>query len=236
MTVITISRQYGSGGDEIADRICKIMGYQHFDKQHIARAAVEAGLSEQEIASYSDYSEENYKVKRFLDRLMSRPASGTRAASRKEDPVKKLLKEEILFNEKSALILVQKAIKTAYLIDNIVIVGRGGQAILKDYPQVLHVRIEAPLDVRIQRVRNHIKEEQEIFHSEYRFHRDAQEIITERDTASADYVRLFYGINWADTSLYHVVLNTGKMSIEHATRIIANMTICLFAEDAAHPS
>ena len=35
MTVITISRQYGSGGDEIADRVCELLGYRHFDKRLI---------------------------------------------------------------------------------------------------------------------------------------------------------------------------------------------------------
>ncbi len=51
MAVLTISRQYGSGGDDIADQVCRILGYRHFTKRHIARAAMEAGLSEQEISS-----------------------------------------------------------------------------------------------------------------------------------------------------------------------------------------
>ena len=69
MTIITISRQYGSGGDEIASRICNLLNYQMFDKRLITQAALDAGLSEQEAI---DYSEENYKIRSFLDRLFSR--------------------------------------------------------------------------------------------------------------------------------------------------------------------
>ena len=69
MAVITISRQYGSGGDEIVDRVCKMLDYRCFDKQFLIRAASEAGLSELEIV---DYSEESYKVENFLNRLFSR--------------------------------------------------------------------------------------------------------------------------------------------------------------------
>ena len=63
MTVITISRQYGSGGDVIADWICKKIGYHLFDKHILVKAALDVGLSEQEVF---DYSEDTYKVRNFL--------------------------------------------------------------------------------------------------------------------------------------------------------------------------
>ena len=46
MSVITISRQYGSGGDEIAARVCEILDYRYFDQRLMSQVAVKAGLSE----------------------------------------------------------------------------------------------------------------------------------------------------------------------------------------------
>ena len=69
MSVITISRQYGSGGDEIAEILRKDTGYRIFDKFILAEAALDAGLSEQEIV---DYSEDQYKTQTFFERLFGR--------------------------------------------------------------------------------------------------------------------------------------------------------------------
>ena len=236
MAVITVSRQFGSGGDEIADQVCKILGYRHFNKRHIARAAVEAGLSEQEIASYSDFSEVNYKYKTFLDRLLRRANPQVKERHQKEDVVGMLRAEEKLFNEASALALVQQAIKKAYEVGNIVIIGRAGQIILKDYSGVLHIRIEAPLEDRVRRVESQLKAEKGDIESDFKIRQDARAQLAERDAASADYVRLFYASNWADPNLYHAVFNTGKIDIRKTAQVIAAMIQCLFPEAENIPS
>ena len=236
MTVLTISRLYGSEGDEIADHVCRTLGYRHFSKQHIAHAAVEAGLSEQEIASYSNFSDVNYKYKRFLDRLIQRALPPAKERHPKEDAVSVLRAEEKLFNEASAVTLVQQAIKRAYDTGNIVIIGRGGQIILKDCPGVVHIRIEAPLVVRVRRIEARLKAERGDYEPDSKIKHDAGVLIAERDAASADYVRLFYGIDWAAPSLYHAVLNTGKMSIHQTAQIIVAMVQCLFPEAGDKPS
>jgi CMP/dCMP kinase len=235
MTVLTISRLYGSEGDEIADQICQILGYRHFSKQHIAHAAFEAGLSEQEIATYSNFSDVNYKYKRFLDRLIQRAIPPAKERQPKEDAVSKLRAEEKLFNEASALKLVQQAIKRAYEVGNIVIIGRGGQIILKDSPGVLHIRIEAPLEMRVRRVETRLKMERGDYDSDLKIQHDARLLVAERDAASADYIRLYYGVDWADPSLYHAVFNTGKMGVHETAQIIVAMVRSLFPAPVANP-
>ena len=66
MAVITISRQYGSEGDEIAANVCQVLGYRSFDKQLMAKVATEVGLTEGEVV---DFTEDQHKVRGFLDRL-----------------------------------------------------------------------------------------------------------------------------------------------------------------------
>jgi CMP/dCMP kinase len=207
MAVITISRQFGSGGDEIVERICRILGYQPFDKSLIEKAAREAGLSDQEVV---DYSEENFKVVNFLDRLFGRARTVAAVRVWREDVQGVRQVEELPLSEANALALVQKAIEAACRSGNVVVVGRGSQILLKDCPDILHVRIVAPLEDRIQRVKKEYKLER----------RPAQDLIDARDTASADYVKRLYGCNWDDPFLYHLVLNTGKLEPEAAARLV----------------
>jgi cytidylate kinase len=225
MAIITISRQYGSGGDEIADQVCQILGYRHFDKRDIARAAARAGFSEEEIATYKDYSEENFRVKNFLSRLMRRSSP---SVSHKEDSLSVRLAEEKVFNEASALMLVRKAVETACSTGDTIVVGRGGQMILRDETNVLHIRIEAPLDVRIRRVEGWIRQDQPANEPVHDLWHNARDLIAERDSASADYVRMFYGADWANPALYHAVLNLGKMDTEQAAQIVVDMVNRLF--------
>lgn len=222
MAVITISRQFGSGGDEIAELICQTTGYHLFDKHILAKAAVESGLSEQEIV---DYSEDNYKVKNFFDRLFSRSRPLAQIRIWKEDATGVRTFEEMQFSEEDALALVRKAVQTAYKVGNMVIVGRGGQVILKDKPEVFHVRVEAPLEDRILRVRNSPLLANRTFDSSVEARRAAQDLIESSDAASADYLRRFYGVDWADPMLYHVVINTGKLTVEQAARLIVNAAV-----------
>jgi CMP/dCMP kinase len=219
MTVITISRQFGSGGDEIAERLCKILGYQQFDKQLIVQSAAEAGISEKEVY---DYSEESHKVRSFLDRLFSRTAV-MNVGPGWSDTGDVLLPQQELLNEEVMQALVQKAVRSAYKIGDMIILGRGSQILLQTEPGTLHVRIEAPLEDRIQTVKEWLKAENQAFTADVEIRRKAQDLITARDAASQDYIKRFYQANWANPTLYHVVLNTGKLSLERATQIIVDL-------------
>ena len=110
------------------------------------------------------------------------------------------------------------------------IIGRGGQVILRDYQGVLHIRIEAPLEYRIQRVNSILREEQQAYYPQMEIRRAAQDLIAERDADSASYIRRFYGADWNDPFLYHSVLNTAKLTIDQASRIIVDMVRALFPE------
>jgi len=238
MAVLTVSRLFGSGGDDVVDQVCHTLGYRHFNKRNIARAAFEAGFSEAEIAAYSDFSEVNYKYKTFLHRLFKHTTAASRENQPRETIAATLRAEEKLFNESSALALVQQAIRDAWKASNIVIVGRGGQIILKDYPGVLHVRIEAPREDRIRRAEAYLRAERGEYATYFNIHQDAINLVAERDAASADYIRLYYGADWANPALYHAVLNTGKIGIAKTAQVIVEMLDCLFPDLAlaAHPS
>jgi cytidylate kinase len=216
MAVITISKQYGSGGNEIAARVCETLGYRYFDKRLMAQVASETGLSESGIV---DFSEDDYKVRNFLDLLFgaSTPRTVAQVRSWKEDTTGVMVPEVKPLDENQAISLVQSIIKASYKQGNVVIVGRGGQAVLKDRLDALHVRIQASLETRRWRIH-----QQEGIDLEF-----AHDVVIERDQAAADYLKRFYGIDWADSTLYDLVLNTGKLSLEAAAHLIVNAVRCL---------
>lgn len=220
MSVITISRLYGSGGDEMAELLRKNYGYRIFDKFILAEAAYDAGLSEQEIV---DYSEDQYKTQNFFERLFGRSRPVAQMSTWVEVKGGVRITENLSLSEDQALRFVRKAVLSAYELDNMVIIGRGGQVILKDRPNVLHVRVEAPLEERLRRVRSEAQFASRSFSDSVEARRAAQDLIDTRDAASSDYLKRFYNVDWSDSSLYHLILNTGKLSIEQAAGVIIEL-------------
>lgn len=227
MAVITISRQFGSGGNLIAERICELTGYKRFDKHVIAKVAAEAGFSEEEIV---DYSEDNHQVQTFLDRLLGRAQPVAQKHVWREDADGIRISEEINISEEYALELTRMAVEAAYQKGNFVIVGRGGQMLLKDRPGVLHVRIEAPLEDRIQHVRREPTLVDRAYGLSYEDRRAAQDLIEANDSASEDYLRRFYHEAWDDLGLYHIVINSAKLGVDMAARVIIQMAETLEKE------
>ncbi|MGC9348842.1 MAG: AAA family ATPase [Anaerolineae bacterium] len=205
MPVITISREYGSGGVQIARNICELLGYSYFDKNLMVSVATEMGVSEEDVV---DISEDTYQMRTFMDRLFGRGRvrSEVRSAEAGEGTD---IRVEVL-NEEQSISLIRDTVCAAYERDNVVIVGRGGQAILREKPGVLHVRLNAPLGARAMRV----KEREDIPLSE------ATQLTQNKDSAAAAYLQRFFDIDWEHPMLYHITLNTGRWELPDAAQII----------------
>lgn len=203
-TVITISRQAGSGGDEIALKVSKTLGYAYFDKSLMMSVATNIGVSEEDIA---DFSEDAYKVQGLVDRMMLRKKPAATSVTLKGNA---LISKTL--NEEECLSVIQTVINSLASIGKTVIVGRGGQAILKHKVGVLHVRIISPLAVRVERVMK----------SEGLNHEDAQRLIEDNDKAATEYLRRFYNVDWGDPKNYDMVLNTWKVDLDTAAKIIVS--------------
>lgn len=208
MTVITISRQLGSGGDVIAAQVCEQLGYRYFDKEMMIEAAANVGLCETEVV---DFTEDRYKVQDFISRLLrARPRTVKELLVREEQHglIETLTLREL--NEEDCAALVRYTIERVHAEGNVVIVGRGGQAILKDKPNVVHVRIFAPQETRIQRLRARgMSGVSEI-----------KNTIRDSDRASAEFLKRFFNIQWDDPEHYHLILNTGLLDTDTAAETI----------------
>lgn len=98
---------------------------------------------------------------------------------------------------------------------------------LKGRPDVLHVRIEAPMEDRVQRAKLQLKLEKKMALDTLDTRRAAQDLIEQRDAARADYLKTFYGSNWSDPLHYHLVINTGKLSPVLAAQVVIDLVHCL---------
>ncbi len=100
---------------------------------------------------------------------------------------------------------------------NVVIVGRAGQSILQQRAGVLHVRVIAPLDVRVMRiVQAHGIPESA-----------ARAQVEDSDRYRANYLQRFYHEPWDAPALYHLIINTGHMSLEVAAEVVCTAARCM---------
>jgi cytidylate kinase len=94
----------------------------------------------------------------------------------------------------------------------VVIVGRGGQAILRDKKDVFHVRVIASLEHRLEVVMKQMGFDQN----------SAAKLIRQNDKRQTRFIRHCYGVDWDDATLYHLIVNTGEMGVELSAKIITD--------------
>jgi cytidylate kinase len=216
MAVITVSRQYGSGGREIAARICDVLGYRYLDKQLIIKTALEAGLSTSEML---EFREESPGARNFIERLLmpGPPAAAEFAMRGSAGGGAEGLTLEMLDSEKCRA-LVRSVIHAEYKDGNAVIVGRGGQAVLQGLPGTLHVLVQASMPARILRIQ----------HLEGVGMEQAYHSALDHDRVTTRYLDRVFGVRWDDPMLYHMELNSSKVGIEPAARIVAQAASILW--------
>src|SRR5438094_5457407 len=151
MRAVTISRQYGSGGGEIAARLARKLGWQLIDHAVIEQTARELGVYETDVARHDEEYVEG-TLSRILNRIRTMTAGafsptasgtpfplGTPYAASPRPPADERAYQETM----------QDVVRAAAHTGHVVIVGRGGQIVLADRRDVLHLRIVAPLELRV---------------------------------------------------------------------------------------
>lgn len=200
MSVITISRQSGSEGNNIVGILCDRLGYKYFDKHLMAQLAAERGLTPTVIA---DVTEDEHHIKTLWEEAFSNMLLPQSAMPWTLSDAYGI-EEEVTINQ------VCGFIHAAYHKGNVIIVGRGSQVVLRDKPDVLHVRIIAPCESRIKRW----MEREDISHD------DAKKITKDRDHKHGHFVKTYFDQDINNPELYDLIINTDKLSLEKAADLI----------------
>lgn len=192
MSVITISREFGSEGTAIAEKTAQALGYHFADKNTLEKILNEYGLME--------FDRMYETLPGFWDRF---------DAHRME----------------RRLILVEMLNKTIIALarhGNMVIVGRGGFAVLEGLADVLHVRVQAPLQLRIRRAI-----EQPSIAEPSR----GEMLVAENDRIQKAFIESIYGVKWDSAKNFDLVIDTGKISPDMASEWLVEAVKALKVPD-----
>jgi cytidylate kinase len=218
MGVITVSREYGSDGRSVAQKAADLLGYLCMNKDLLVEVANEAQVPVSEAERFDERPEHPAMrvIRKFLTPGHPEAITGL---SEYEWCVTATVPELTsqtdsgfpLPDEEAFVNITREVITRLAERDNVVLVGRGGQVLLRDQPATLHLRVIAPIDYRIQVVMEREDLESDV----------AAKRIRRMDEYRKRYLKRHYGIAWDTAENYHLTLNTGQTGIEGAASIVA---------------
>jgi len=197
---ITISREVGAGGRTIAELVAHRLAATEKLPASTPWAVFDANLAKQVL--------EDHKLPPNLERFVTEDA---------RLPIEAIV-EEVLRLHPSGWTLVQHTTKTILRLaglGHVIIVGRGGNVITARLPNVFHVRLVAPLAMRIR----HTAEYYQLNEAE------AVKFVREKDQARRRYVKRYFDAEIDDPTLYDVTLNTARFGFTRAAEVIAQLAL-----------
>ncbi len=201
--VVTISRQFGSGGAEIGQIVAQENGLLYIDREIIGEVARRLGVNEEQAARQDEQT--TGAVGYILGALQSNSPFNVNynaLLNPREIPAQ--------VREVAYLRLTQKVILRLATEGNAVIIGRGSQFLLHGSPRTLHIYIFAPVDYRIAQV-------MKLYQLD---HNRAKELIDRRDYEHDAYLGRYYGAGQHQPYLYHLLINTSLFSAEMGAHLI----------------
>ena len=200
MAYVTVSRQFGAGGSEVARRVAAQLGWTVVDNEFIGAVAARAGVPVEAVAAHEE------RVPSLMARLalalaVSSPEMFVPLAATGGEP-----------DEATLVAVTERVIREAAAGGHVVLVGRGAQALLATPAEreALHVYVTAPRAVRVGVVAQRL---------------GVPEVEAARtvDTTDADrdrYVQRNYHRHRADAANYHLVVNTAFLGYDGAADLV----------------
>lgn len=196
MAILTISREFGSGGREIGKNISVSLGYEFIDKERILQDIIGAGPEWEKWA-------------------------------REFDEHCPTVWEKYDWSFRGFVALLESIILDHALKDNVVIMGRGANFLLRDILYSLSVRLTAPLEQRIERVMERDSLDR----------KTASWLVQKTDADRACFIHTVFGKKWDDEDEFDMALNTGGRSFQEIENVIKAALLArdeLKSEKAVH--
>jgi cytidylate kinase len=198
--IITVSRQYGAGGSEVARRVAAALVWRVVDNELVEAVAARAGLQP------SDVAEREERVPGFIERLARTLVASTPELFPAPVPGVPRLQEADLVR------ITENVVVEIAAGGKVVLVGRAAPAVLARELDTLHVKLVAPRAYRIQTAAERLGMDPD----------DVAALLDETDSMRAQYHRQYYQRDWNDPVNYHMVLNTGVLGLDGAAAIVAD--------------
>ena len=197
-TVITIARQYGSGGREVGMRLAEVLGIKSYDRELITMAAQKSGMSS-EILNHADE-----KATNSLLYTLALGSSYYGAAS---------IGTDVPINDK-LFITQSQIIRDLAAEGPCIIIGRCSDYVLRTNPARFSVFIYAPIEARIRRV---------IERGAAKTEKEARDLISCTDKRRINYYNYYTGRKWGSPDNYNMMLDSSFLGIEGSARAIADV-------------
>ena len=207
--IITVSRQIGAGGAEVARQVADALGWRVVDNEIVAEIAERAGLSPAEVV------EREERAPGFLERLvrlLMRAAPEILSAPADQDPE----------GDEARLVKITESVVADLAKEGrIVLVGRAAPAVLVEERDGLHVKVVAPHADRAAAVA--AREGLDLA--------AATAVVDRSDANRARYHRDYYRRDWNDAAGYHLVLNSSALGIDQVVATIVGRAKARWPEE-----
>lgn len=184
MHIVTIEREYGCGGGEIAQLVANRLGWKLWDQRLTEEIARLANCSTAVVEAREERNDPLYY--RLFKSFLRGSYEGSINA-----PKLNLVDSETIAK------ITRRVVEHAAGKGNCVIVGRGSQQFLKARPDTLRVFLFAPREDKVRRLLGRGKSEKE-----------AEELVDSVDRERADFIQKYFKVEWPDRAIYHMMLNT----------------------------
>lgn len=196
--VITIARGYGSGGSHIGKQLSTDLNIPYYDTEILQMAADLSGINE------SFFFEANEKIDKGLITINNSKGAYTGHIYDQND--KRYLSNENLFNYQAAVI---RSLALAGK-PSCIIIGKAANYILKTFPNVLSINIQAPFDYCTSNIMERLCYPE----------KEAQKLIIQTDKYRSNYYKYYTGGTWLNPAEYDLSINTETLSEDFAVELI----------------
>ena len=183
--MLTVNREFGSGGGRIAEIIAGNLGWKLLDKHIIDAIAYAAHVDPSLVQRYDEH------VESWLRRLNQKTMRSAALAAGLE------LRDNAVFDAEEMVKISQKVIEQAYADGDCVIVGRGSQCVLQHKPEAFHVFVYAPHRDRILRLRARLPKDTNV-----------EQRIRSVDAERAKYLHEYFSKYWLNPHLYDLMVSS----------------------------
>jgi CMP/dCMP kinase len=205
--VVALARQVGTGGEEVAQAVSRLMGFRYIDYQVIQEAAQEAGVSPETV---SEAEHMPSLMTRVLESLARNPSMPVAAWA---DPIPMAANPLVTSNDYRRF--VEDVVRDLATQGNCVIVGHGAQVILRERLDTLKVLVTGSEKARTRRVMAGMAVDE----------KTAAKTVERTDGERVDYFRRFYETGWLSPWTYDVCISTDHITPEQAASVIQQAAI-----------
>ncbi len=198
MPVVTISRQYGSGGSEVAERVARALGWSLYDNAVVDAVAARLGITSEEVEAREE------RVPSLAERIASAMALGVPEVM----PVVGDLMSQP--TEERIIEVTRRVMEEAVNAGPAVIVGRGAQSMLAAREDTLHVYCYAPTRALVASAAKKFGISTE----------EAARRVADVNKQREQYVKKHWGRDWRDFTNYDICINTSRTGREGAAQLV----------------